>query len=191
MRCPSVDGCLCWSWTPSRASRRCARGTAGARRPGDRARPSTACWPCPGPRIDASQDWHPPDHCSFLGQRDNLYPPHCVPGHARGRVPAGPAHRALPRHLAQGLRARLRGLRRDRPAPRLPGACCERAGIDDGGGVRPGDEHLLLLRRPRPAPGRLPRAAGRGRQRRHRRARRRAVPGRGRGRRAWRRGSSM
>jgi nicotinamidase/pyrazinamidase len=29
-------------------------------------------------RIDASQDWHPPDHCSFLGQRDNLYPPHCV-----------------------------------------------------------------------------------------------------------------
>jgi nicotinamidase/pyrazinamidase len=31
-------------------------------------------------RIDASQDWHPPDHCSFLGQRDNLYPPHCVAG---------------------------------------------------------------------------------------------------------------
>jgi nicotinamidase/pyrazinamidase len=29
-------------------------------------------------RIDASQDWHPPDHCSFLGRRDNLYPPHCV-----------------------------------------------------------------------------------------------------------------
>jgi nicotinamidase/pyrazinamidase len=29
-------------------------------------------------RIDASQDWHPPNHCSFLGQRDNLYPPHCV-----------------------------------------------------------------------------------------------------------------
>ncbi len=31
-------------------------------------------------RIDASQDWHPPDHCSFLGRRDNLYPPHCVQG---------------------------------------------------------------------------------------------------------------
>src|SRR5205823_7446468 len=31
-------------------------------------------------RIDASQDWHPPDHCSFSGQRDNLYPPHCVAG---------------------------------------------------------------------------------------------------------------
>jgi nicotinamidase/pyrazinamidase len=31
-------------------------------------------------RVDASQDWHPPDHCSFLGQRDNLYPPHCVAG---------------------------------------------------------------------------------------------------------------
>jgi nicotinamidase/pyrazinamidase len=31
-------------------------------------------------RIDASQDWHPPDHRSFLGQRDNLYPPHCVAG---------------------------------------------------------------------------------------------------------------
>ncbi len=31
-------------------------------------------------RIDASQDWHPPDHCSFLDQRDNIYPPHCVMG---------------------------------------------------------------------------------------------------------------
>jgi nicotinamidase/pyrazinamidase len=31
-------------------------------------------------RIDASQDWHPPDHRSFLGRRDNLYPPHCVIG---------------------------------------------------------------------------------------------------------------
>src|SRR5438552_3923077 len=31
-------------------------------------------------RIDASQDWHPPDHRSFLGQQDNLYPPHCVAG---------------------------------------------------------------------------------------------------------------
>src|SRR5881227_3562303 len=34
----------------------------------------------PWARIDASQDWHPPDHCSFLGQRDHLYPPHCVMG---------------------------------------------------------------------------------------------------------------
>jgi nicotinamidase/pyrazinamidase len=34
----------------------------------------------PWVRIDASQDWHPPDHCSFFGQRDNLYPPHCVAG---------------------------------------------------------------------------------------------------------------
>ena len=34
----------------------------------------------PWKRIDASQDWHPPDHCSFLGRRDNLYPPHCVQG---------------------------------------------------------------------------------------------------------------
>ena len=31
-------------------------------------------------RIDASQDWHPPDHRSFFGQKDNLYPPHCVAG---------------------------------------------------------------------------------------------------------------
>src|SRR5436190_20318972 len=31
-------------------------------------------------RIDASQDWHPPDHRSFLGEEDNLYPPHCVMG---------------------------------------------------------------------------------------------------------------
>ena len=34
----------------------------------------------PWKRIDASQDWHPPDHRSFLGQRDNIYPPHCVMG---------------------------------------------------------------------------------------------------------------
>jgi nicotinamidase/pyrazinamidase len=33
-------------------------------------------------RIDASQDWHPPDHCSFFGRRYNLYPPHCVQGTA-------------------------------------------------------------------------------------------------------------
>ncbi len=34
----------------------------------------------PFARIDATLDWHPPDHCSFLGRRDNLYPPHCVIG---------------------------------------------------------------------------------------------------------------
>jgi nicotinamidase/pyrazinamidase len=34
----------------------------------------------PWARIDASLDWHPPDHCSFLGRRDNLYPAHCVAG---------------------------------------------------------------------------------------------------------------
>jgi nicotinamidase/pyrazinamidase len=34
----------------------------------------------PWARIDASQDWHPPDHCSFFGRRFNLYPPHCVMG---------------------------------------------------------------------------------------------------------------
>jgi nicotinamidase/pyrazinamidase len=32
----------------------------------------------PFARIDATQDWHPPDHRSFLGRADNLYPPHCV-----------------------------------------------------------------------------------------------------------------
>ncbi|MER3416343.1 MAG: nicotinamidase [Gemmataceae bacterium] len=31
-------------------------------------------------RVDATQDWHPPDHRSFLGRKDNLYPPHCVMG---------------------------------------------------------------------------------------------------------------
>jgi nicotinamidase/pyrazinamidase len=31
-------------------------------------------------RIDATQDWHPPDHCSFQGRRHDLYPPHCVMG---------------------------------------------------------------------------------------------------------------
>jgi len=29
-------------------------------------------------RLDASIDWHPANHRSFLGQVDNLYPPHCV-----------------------------------------------------------------------------------------------------------------
>ncbi|MBI3823023.1 MAG: isochorismatase family protein [Planctomycetes bacterium] len=31
-------------------------------------------------RIDASVDWHPRDHRSFFGQKDNFYPPHCVIG---------------------------------------------------------------------------------------------------------------
>jgi nicotinamidase/pyrazinamidase len=34
----------------------------------------------PFKRIDATQDWHPENHCSFLGQRDNIYPQHCVMG---------------------------------------------------------------------------------------------------------------
>jgi nicotinamidase/pyrazinamidase len=34
----------------------------------------------PWARVDASQDWHPPDHCSFFGRRDHLYPAHCVKG---------------------------------------------------------------------------------------------------------------
>jgi nicotinamidase/pyrazinamidase len=33
-------------------------------------------------QIHASQDWHPANHRSFLGQRDNYYPPHCVQGTA-------------------------------------------------------------------------------------------------------------
>jgi nicotinamidase/pyrazinamidase len=32
----------------------------------------------PFARIDATRDWHPPDHCSFHGRRDDLYPPHCI-----------------------------------------------------------------------------------------------------------------
>ncbi len=32
----------------------------------------------PFARVDATQDWHPADHRSFLGKADNLYPPHCV-----------------------------------------------------------------------------------------------------------------
>jgi nicotinamidase/pyrazinamidase len=34
----------------------------------------------PWGRVDASVDWHPPDHRSFIGQEDALYPPHCVAG---------------------------------------------------------------------------------------------------------------
>lgn len=40
-------------------------------------------------RIDASLDWHPPDHCSFFGQRDNLYPPHCIAGTTGSRFLPG------------------------------------------------------------------------------------------------------
>lgn len=36
----------------------------------------------PWKRIDATQDWHPADHCSFHGQRDGIYPAHCVMGTA-------------------------------------------------------------------------------------------------------------
>lgn len=31
-------------------------------------------------RIDATQDWHPPEHRSFHGREDGYYPPHCVAG---------------------------------------------------------------------------------------------------------------
>jgi nicotinamidase/pyrazinamidase len=45
-------------------------------------------------RIDATQDWHPSDHRSFLGHADNLYRPHCVMG-TRGAefVPGLDTHR--------------------------------------------------------------------------------------------------
>lgn len=36
----------------------------------------------PFARIDATQDWHPTDHRSFLGRQDGLYPPHCMAGTA-------------------------------------------------------------------------------------------------------------
>jgi nicotinamidase/pyrazinamidase len=32
----------------------------------------------PFARVDATQDWHPPDHRSFVGREDDIYPPHCV-----------------------------------------------------------------------------------------------------------------
>ena len=54
----------------------------------------------PFARIDATQDWHPPDHRSFLGQADNIYPPHCVMNTRRGRF--GASHTPLQRDLAQG-----------------------------------------------------------------------------------------
>ncbi len=48
----------------------------------------------PFARVDATQDWHPPDHCSFRGREHDLYPPHCVadtPGAAF--LPGLDAHR--------------------------------------------------------------------------------------------------
>ncbi len=45
-------------------------------------------------RIDASQDWHPRDHRSFLGQEDSFYPPHCIQGTLGAEfVPGLDAHR--------------------------------------------------------------------------------------------------
>jgi nicotinamidase/pyrazinamidase len=61
---------------PSAASPRCAPTSFPSPAPWGSCRGSTACWPC----ADASADWHPPDHRSFHGRRDNLYPPHCVAG---------------------------------------------------------------------------------------------------------------
>lgn len=43
----------------------------------------------PWARIDATQDWHPHDHRSFLGRTDNLYPPHCVAGTRGAEFPPG------------------------------------------------------------------------------------------------------
>lgn len=34
----------------------------------------------PWARIDATQDYHPPEHRSFYGRQDHCYPPHCVQG---------------------------------------------------------------------------------------------------------------
>jgi nicotinamidase/pyrazinamidase len=48
----------------------------------------------PFARIDATQDWHPHDHRSFHGRRDNLYPPHCVMGSPGAEfLPGLDAHR--------------------------------------------------------------------------------------------------
>jgi len=40
-------------------------------------------------QIHATQDWHPENHRSFLGQRDNIYPPHCVAGTPGGEFLPG------------------------------------------------------------------------------------------------------
>lgn len=42
--------------------------------------PVNALLALPFARVDATQDWHPPDHRSFVGRGDNFYPPHCVAG---------------------------------------------------------------------------------------------------------------
>lgn len=40
--------------------------------------PVNALLGLPFARTDATQDWHPPEHRSFFGRADDLYPPHCV-----------------------------------------------------------------------------------------------------------------
>ncbi len=71
-----------------------SRGIAGAGRPGHRGRRQSAAGQ-PRGRVDASQDWHPPGHCSFFGQRDNLYPPHCIQGTAGAEFLPGLLTRAF------------------------------------------------------------------------------------------------
>ena len=109
------------------------------------ARPSRS--PASTPRRTGTR----PITARFLGQRDNLYPPHCVIGTPGAEFLPGLAHAPLLDHLAQGLRPRLRGLRGHGPAPRIR-RVPEGERHHVGGRVRHRDEHLLLLRRPRPAP---------------------------------------
>ena len=63
----------------------------------------------PWSAVHATQDWHPPDHCSFLGRPGNLYPPHCVQGTVGAEF--------LPGLLTQHFHAIWRkGFERDREA---------------------------------------------------------------------------
>ncbi len=117
-------------------------------------------------RIDATQDWHPPDHCSFLGQRDNLYPPHCIMN--------TPGADFLPDLKAERFHAIWRkGFDRNKEAYAVTAqqpafvAALRAAGIKTALVCRNCRQYLLFLHRARPAQGRFRSRHGRGRLGRH------------------------
>ena len=73
-------------------------------------------------RIDASQDWHPPDHCSLPRPARQPLSAALRRGTPGAEFLPGLHTERFHADLAQGLRPRLRGLRGHGPAPGFAGA---------------------------------------------------------------------
>ena len=95
-------------------------------------------------RIDASQDWHPPDHCSFFGQRENLYPPHCVMGTPGAEFLPGLASRRFQTIWGKGFQRDMDAYAITAQHPAFVDLL-RASGVALGGGLWTGDEHLLFL----------------------------------------------